>query len=169
MTEPVLELDRVSVSYFTRAGEVPAVADVSLTLMPGESVGLVGESGCGKSTLALAIMQHFGPHGRLTAGRIRFRGHDLADFSPEDLRRIRGAQIGMIYQEAASALNPSLTIGEQLAEVPSSTMDFPGPTPASARTRCLLPCNCRTPRASWRRTRTSFPAVSSSAPSSPWR
>ena len=118
MTEPVLELDRVSISYFTRAGEVPAVVDVSLTLAAGESVGLVGESGCGKSTLALAIMQHFGGNGRLTGGRIRFRGRDLADFSPDELRRMRGAQIGMIYQEAASALNPSLTIGEQLAEVP---------------------------------------------------
>ena len=118
MTEPILELDRVSFSWFTRAGEVPAVVNISLTLHEGESLGLAGESGCGKSTLALAIMQHFGANGRLTGGRIRFRGRDLADFSPEELRRLRGAQIGMIYQEAASALNPSLTIGEQLAEVP---------------------------------------------------
>ncbi len=117
MTEPVLELDRVSVSYFTRAGEVPAVVDVSLTLAAGESLGLAGESGCGKSTLALAIMQHFGGNGRLTAGRIRLRGRDLADLATDELRRMRGGQIGMIYQDAASALNPSLTIGEQLAEV----------------------------------------------------
>jgi peptide/nickel transport system ATP-binding protein len=113
---PLLELDNVSISYFPRTGEVPAVTGVSLALYPQEAVGLVGESGCGKSTLALAILRHFGGGSRVVGGAIRFAGRDMAELDGEELRRVRGGVIGVVYQEAMSALNPSLRIGEQLAE-----------------------------------------------------
>ncbi|MBI1778042.1 MAG: ABC transporter ATP-binding protein [Proteobacteria bacterium] len=119
MTEaPMLELDRLSVSYMTRRGPAAAVLDVSLSLREGESLGLVGESGCGKSTVALAIMRHYSGKGRLAGGRVLFRGRDMAELSPGELRRIRGSGIAMVYQEPMAALNPSLTIGAQLAEIP---------------------------------------------------
>jgi peptide/nickel transport system ATP-binding protein len=115
---PILECRNLSISYTGREGEVPAVVDFNLALMPGEAHGLVGESGCGKSTVALAVMRHLGKAGRVAGGRILFQGRDLLDFSPEELRRVRGAEIAMIYQEPMASLNPSMNVGEQLMEVP---------------------------------------------------
>jgi peptide/nickel transport system ATP-binding protein len=115
---PILECRNLSVSYVGRGGEVPAVVDFSLTLMRGEAHGLVGESGCGKSTIALAIMRYLGMAGRIVSGQILFQGRDILLMSAEELRRIRGAAIAMIYQEPMASLNPSMTIGEQLIEVP---------------------------------------------------
>jgi peptide/nickel transport system ATP-binding protein len=115
---PILECRNLSISYAGREGEVPAVVDFNLALMPGEAHGLVGESGCGKSTVALAVMRHLGKAGRVTGGQILFQGRDLLDFSPEELRRVRGAEIAMIYQEPMASLNPSMNVGEQLMEVP---------------------------------------------------
>ncbi|MDP6786264.1 MAG: ABC transporter ATP-binding protein [Rhodospirillales bacterium] len=114
----LLEIKGLCVSYFTRAGEIPAVEDFSLSLKAGESVGLVGESGCGKSTVALAIMRYMGTNGDIVGGSVWFKGRDLATMSPDELRRLRGSEIAMIYQEPMAALNPSLTIGSQLMEVP---------------------------------------------------
>jgi peptide/nickel transport system ATP-binding protein len=116
--QPVLEIENLSLSYFIRAGEVPAVKDFNLTLMPGESVGIVGESGCGKSTVAMAIMQYMGGNGGIVGGSIKFMGRDMAKMSKEELRQLRGSDIAMIYQEPMSALNPSMMIGKQLMEVP---------------------------------------------------
>jgi peptide/nickel transport system ATP-binding protein len=113
---PLLEMTDVAIAYRTRSGLVPAVIGVSLTVHEGEAVGLVGESGCGKSTLAMASLGHLGRNGRLTAGSIRFAGEDIAHMTRDDLRRIRGPGIGIVYQEAMSALNPSLRVGAQLAE-----------------------------------------------------
>ncbi len=118
MTSPILRLDNVSVSYRTRSGIVPAVTGVSLEIAAGESLGLVGESGCGKSTIGLAIMRHLGPSGELTGGRILLSGREMSTLTPEALRRARGGECAMVYQEPMSALNPCLTVGEQLAEVP---------------------------------------------------
>ena len=115
---PILEIDRLSISYLTRAAEIPAVVDFSLTIRPGECVGLVGESGCGKSTVAMAIMRYLGRNGRIAGGTMKFRGRDLMAMREEELRRIRGAEIAMVYQEPMAALNPALRIGDQLAEVP---------------------------------------------------
>jgi len=114
---PILEIRDLCISYFTRAGEIPAVVDFSLDLWPGESVGLVGESGCGKSTVAMAIMQYMGSNGGIVGGTIKYKGQNLGELSKEELRKMRGAAISMVYQEPMTALNPSLTLGQQLTEV----------------------------------------------------
>jgi peptide/nickel transport system ATP-binding protein len=115
---PVLECKDLCISYFTRAGEIPAVVDFNLAVMPGEAVGIVGESGCGKSTVALAIMQYMGNNGRVMSGEIRFKGRDMTAMSEDELRQLRGSQIAMVYQEPMASLNPSMKIARQLMEVP---------------------------------------------------
>ena len=117
MNTPVLECNNVSISYYTRAGEIPAVVDFNLKVMPGEAVGIVGESGCGKSTVALAIMQYMGKNGAIVGGEIKFMGRDMRTMSEEELRDIRGSRISMVYQEPMASLNPSMLIREQLNEV----------------------------------------------------
>ena len=115
---PILEIDKLSISFFTRLREIPAVMDFSVTVQPGEAVGLVGESGCGKSTVALGVMQDLGKNGRIVGGSIKFKGRDLSEMSAEELRDIRGSEIAMIYQEPMASLNPAMKIGKQLMEVP---------------------------------------------------
>ena len=117
-SKPILEIENLSISFFTRMREIPAVMDFSCTVMPGEAMGLVGESGCGKSTVALAVMRDLGKNGRIVGGSIKFKGRDLTNMSEEDLRHIRGSEIAMIYQEPMASLNPAMKIGAQLAEVP---------------------------------------------------
>ncbi|CUH48202.1 dipeptide ABC transporter ATP-binding protein [Ruegeria atlantica] len=115
---PILEIDKLSISFFTRLREIPAVMDFSVSVQPGEAVGLVGESGCGKSTVALGVMQDLGKNGRVVGGTIKFKGRDLAEMSADELRDIRGNEIAMIYQEPMASLNPAMKIGKQLMEVP---------------------------------------------------
>jgi peptide/nickel transport system ATP-binding protein len=115
---PILEIDGLSISFFTRLREIPAVMDFSVDVQPGEAVGLVGESGCGKSTVALGVMQDLGVNGRIVGGQIKFKGQDLSAMSDEELRDIRGNEIAMIYQEPMASLNPAMKIGKQLIEVP---------------------------------------------------
>lgn len=117
-SKPILEIENLSISFFTRLREIPAVMDFSCTVMAGEAMGLVGESGCGKSTVALAVMRDLGKNGRIVGGSIRFKGRDLTNMSEEELRHIRGSEIAMIYQEPMASLNPAMKIGAQLAEVP---------------------------------------------------
>ena len=95
---PILEIKNLSISFFTRDREIPAVMDFSCTVMPGEAMGLVGESGCGKSTVALGVMQDLGVNGRIVGGDILFKGRSLQDYSAEELRDLRGSEIAMIYQ-----------------------------------------------------------------------
>ncbi len=115
---PILEIEDLSISFFTRLREIPAVMDFSVVVQPGEAVGLVGESGCGKSTVALGVMQDLGVNGRVVGGTIKFKGRDLAEMSDEELRDIRGNEIAMIYQEPMASLNPAMNVGRQLMEVP---------------------------------------------------
>ena len=115
---PVLECRNLCISYFTRAGEIPAVVDFNMKLMPGEAQGIVGESGCGKSTVALAIMQYMGRNGKIVGGEILFEGRDMRTMSEAELRQLRGSKIAMVYQEPMASLNPAMRIGDQLAEVP---------------------------------------------------
>ncbi|MGC1498009.1 MAG: ABC transporter ATP-binding protein [Sulfitobacter sp.] len=121
---PILEIDKLSISFFTRLREIPAVMDFSVSVKPGEAVGLVGESGCGKSTVALGVMQDLGKNGRVVGGSIKFKGRDLGEMSDEELRDIRGSEIAMIYQEPMASLNPAMKIGKQLAEVPMIHADM---------------------------------------------
>ncbi len=115
---PILEIENLSISFFTRLREIPAVMDFSCVVQPGEAMGLVGESGCGKSTVALAVMRDLGKNGRIVGGTIKFKGRDLTTMSEEELRDIRGSEIAMIYQEPMASLNPAMKIGQQLMEVP---------------------------------------------------
>ncbi|HEV8309617.1 MAG TPA: ABC transporter ATP-binding protein [Methylomirabilota bacterium] len=116
--EPLLELQQVRISYFTRAGEVNVIPGLSLSIGRGEALGLVGESGCGKSTVALAIVRYLGRAGRIIGGRILFEGRDLGALPEAELRGIRGRRIAMVYQDPMSSLNPVMTVGRQLMEVP---------------------------------------------------
>lgn len=118
MSEPILDIENLHISFFTKLGEIPAVMDFSMTVMPGECMGLVGESGCGKSTVALAIMRDLPGIGRITKGAIKFRGRDMAELSPAELRAVRGSKIAMVYQEPMASLNPAMKIERQLMEVP---------------------------------------------------
>ncbi|WP_417586129.1 dipeptide ABC transporter ATP-binding protein [Pararhodobacter oceanensis] len=117
-SQPILEIENLSISFFTRLVEIPAVMDFSCTVLPGEAMGLVGESGCGKSTVALAVMRDLGVNGRIVGGTIKFKGRDLTNMGQEDLRKLRGSEIAMIYQEPMASLNPAMKVGQQLAEVP---------------------------------------------------
>ncbi len=131
---PILEIENLSISFFTRLREIPAVMDFSCTVQPGEAMGLVGESGCGKSTVALGVMQDLGVNGRIVGGSIKFKGRDLNTMSADELRGIRGSEIAMIYQEPMASLNPAMKIGQQLMEVP---MIHEGISEKDARARAL--------------------------------
>lgn len=114
---PALEVTDLAISYKTRKGSVPAVRGVNFTVRQGETVGIVGESGCGKSTIAFGILDFLGTNGYVAGGSIKFMGQELVGKPKEELRKIRGNNISMVYQDPMQALNPSLTIGTQLAEV----------------------------------------------------
>jgi peptide/nickel transport system ATP-binding protein len=118
MNGPILEIDDLSISFFTRAAEIPAVMSFSARVEAGEALGLVGESGCGKSTVALAVMRDLGKTGQIVGGSIRFKGRDLTTMPEAELRKIRGSEIAMIYQEPMASLNPAMKIARQLMEVP---------------------------------------------------
>lgn len=114
---PILEVRDLSISYQTRKGEVEAVRRVSFDVHRGATFGVVGESGCGKSTLAFGIVGFLGANGRIVGGGIKFQGRELVGRSRAELRELLGDQIAMVYQDPMQALNPSVTLGEQLAEV----------------------------------------------------
>ena len=117
-SEPLLEIKGLSVSFETDEGSVQALDAVDFEMGHGQTLGLVGESGCGKSVTALSIMRLLPkPIGCVTAGSILFQGEDLLKLSPDGIRKIRGNEIGMIFQEPMNALNPVMTIGDQLSEV----------------------------------------------------
>ncbi len=114
---PILDVRNLVIAYETRKGDVNAVRDVSFQINRAETVGIVGESGCGKSTVAFGIVNFLGRNGRIVDGQIMFQGQDLVGRSPEELRRIRGDRIAMVYQDPMQALNPSMRIGDQMSEV----------------------------------------------------
>lgn len=114
----LLEVDNMKTSFFTYAGEVKAVSGVSFYVDEGEAIGIVGESGCGKSVTVQSIMRLIpDPPGKIVGGQIRFLGRDLAQASEQEMQKIRGKSMGMIFQDPMTSLNPVLTIGTQMAEV----------------------------------------------------
>ena len=115
---PIIEINNLSISFFTRLGEIPAVMNFSCVLEQGKALGLVGESGCGKSTVALGIMQDLGVNGSIVGGSIKFKGRELNNMSQSELAKLRGSEIAMIYQEPMASLNPAMKISKQLMEVP---------------------------------------------------
>jgi peptide/nickel transport system ATP-binding protein len=116
-TPPVLKLEEVAVAYKVRGGEIEAVQNVSFEICRGETHGIVGESGCGKSTVAWAVLNFLGANGYVKRGSIKFQGQELVGVTGEELRRLRGDQIAMVYQDPMQALNPSMRLGDQMSEV----------------------------------------------------
>lgn len=112
MVQPLLEFSHTEIRYGSRT----AVEDLSLTVSPGEILGIVGESGSGKSTVVKAAMGLLGPEGAVTGGKILFREQDLSAFTPEQMRRLRGRKMGMVFQNCTAALCPIRTVWEQLRE-----------------------------------------------------
>ena len=113
----LLEVEDLQTHFETSAGVIRAVDGISYEVGEGETVAVVGESGCGKSVGALSILRLIpDPPGRVVGGSIRFDGRDLLELSDEEIRRVRGREIGMIFQEPMTSLNPVLTIGLQLTE-----------------------------------------------------
>src|SRR3954469_13837049 len=115
--EKILQVQDLQVSFSTYGGEVQAVRGVSFDLHKGETLAIVGESGCGKSVTSQSIMRLIpDPPGRIIGGEILFKNIDLIKLKEPELRKIRGASISMIFQDPMTALNPTLTIGEQIME-----------------------------------------------------
>ena len=127
MAEPILNIENLVVHYETRSGVAEAVNNVNLKIYPGETLGLVGETGAGKTTIALSIMGLLPkPAGHIVQGKIEVDGEDIVPYMPNNrkanrldkhLRALRGNKVSMIFQDPMSALNPVLTVGEQIAEV----------------------------------------------------
>ena len=111
-----LEIEDLEIEFPTRRGTIKAVRNLSFSIEPGQIFGVVGESGAGKSTIGNAVMDLLQAPGRLTGGKIMFQGTDLRGLDAEQMRKIRGARIGMIFQDPQTSLNPLLTVGDQLTE-----------------------------------------------------
>src|SRR5438132_855965 len=117
MAERLLDVKGLKTHFFTDEGVVRAVDGVDFYINKGETLGVVGESGCGKSVTALSIMRLIPqPPGRIVEGSITYNGKNLLDLSPAQMRKIRGKEISMIFQEPMTSLNPVFTCGEQIAE-----------------------------------------------------
>ncbi len=133
---PTLAFEDVEVAYTVRGIDRPVLRSVSFEVMPGEAYGLVGESGCGKSTAAYAAMRYLPRNGKITSGKISFEGRDLITMSVEEVRKLRSSAISMVYQSPIAALNPSLRVGTQVAEV--FTIEGASKDDAMARTEEAL-------------------------------
>ena len=114
--EPLLSVEHLTTVFDSARGSVSAVNDVSFEIHAGETLGIVGESGSGKSVTALSIMRLVQAPGRIAGGRVVFKGRDLLTLDEREMQRVRGAEISLIFQEPATALNPVFRVGDQLAE-----------------------------------------------------
>ena len=113
----LIQVKNLQTSFFTPEGEVRAIDGVSFDISEGKTLGLVGESGCGKSVTSLSIMRLIqSPPGKIVGGEISYRGRDLLKLSNEEMRKIRGNEISMIFQEPMTSLNPVFTVGNQIGE-----------------------------------------------------
>ena len=116
MSAPLLDVQNLSVTFDPGDASPPAVRGVSFSVDPGETVGVVGESGSGKSVTAFSILRLLPPQGRVVGGRVVFEGRDLLQLSEAEMRGVRGARIGLIFQEPMTALDPVMRIGDQISE-----------------------------------------------------
>ncbi|KUO51653.1 MAG: peptide ABC transporter ATP-binding protein [Desulfitibacter sp. BRH_c19] len=131
----ILEVKDLKVSFFTHVGEVQAVRGITFDLTAGEAIAIVGESGCGKSVTAQAIMKLVpSPPGKVVAGSIFFNGIDLVHKPEKEMQSVRGNQIGMIFQDPMTSLNPTMTIGRQIVE---GLIKHQGLNGAKARAKAL--------------------------------
>ena len=119
----LLEIKDLTTHFFTRSGVVKAVDNLSLGLQKGRVLCLVGESGCGKTVTALSVLNLVPYPGKIVSGRIYFEGRDLLAMPTEEMRKVRGAKISMVFQEPMTALNPVFTVGNQIAEVLTTHLD----------------------------------------------
>ena len=116
MSDPLLAVDDLRVEFWTDRGTIYAVNGVSFEISAGQTLGIVGESGCGKSVTSLALLGILPRAGRVAGGTAHFEGSNLFELSDREMRRIRGKDIAMIFQDPMTSLNPVLTIGYQIAE-----------------------------------------------------
>ncbi len=116
MTSPLLQIQDLRTVFRTSGGDVAAVDGVSLDVIRGKTLGIVGESGCGKSVLSLSVMRLVAHPGRIASGRVLLEGRDLAGLSNTEMRGVRGREIGMIFQEPMTSLNPVHSVGFQITE-----------------------------------------------------
>ncbi len=130
----LLDVDRLTVEFPTRRGVLRALDQVSFSIAPGEVLGVVGESGAGKSLTGAAIIGLLEPPGRIGGGQIRLEGSRIDDLAPDRMRRIRGKQIGVIFQDPLTTLNPLYTVGRQLTETMQAHLPLSG---ADARRRAV--------------------------------
>jgi ABC-type dipeptide/oligopeptide/nickel transport system ATPase component len=159
--EVLLDVRGLRTQFHTKAGVVRAVDGVSWNVCKGETVALVGESGCGKSVSALSVMRLVSaPAGRIVEGEILFKGRNLLALSEEEMRKVRGREIGMIFQEPMTSLNPVLTVGRQLTEPLEIHL---GMRRKPGRWRCSRWWASRTGRAGSASSRTSSAAACGSA------
>ena len=135
--QPLLSVEDLRVEFWTQRGTVHAVNGISFDIAPGETLGIVGESGCGKSVTSLALMGILPRAGRITGGTAMFGDRDLFTLSDRELRRIRGRDIAMIFQDPMTSLNPVLTIGRQIREALEAHFDL-GKGEANRRVADLL-------------------------------
>ena len=134
MSEHLVDIQNLHLSFFTPAGEVKALNDVTIFLDEGEVLGIVGESGSGKSVTASAIMGITADPGRIVSGTVLFNGHNIGELSEKELRGIRGKEVSMIFQDPMTSLNPVYTIGNQIEE---SILLHTEKTKAEARERAV--------------------------------
>ena len=135
-TPDALTIENLDVTYRVRGKARQVLRDVSLSIRPGEAYGLVGESGCGKSTAALAAMRYLPRNGRVRGGRILVAGRDMLALDAAELRRLRSSKVAMVYQDPGRALNPSILVGRQVAEV-FEVMGIRGPKAYARATEML--------------------------------
>jgi peptide/nickel transport system ATP-binding protein len=134
MTEPVLSVRDLKVEFATRRSVLRAIDGVSFEIARGEVLGVVGESGAGKSVTGLAVIGLINPPGRIAGGEISLSGLRIDNLSPEELRRIRGKRIGMIFQDPLTSLNPLYRVGDQLVETITTHLNL---SQAAARKRAI--------------------------------
>jgi len=143
----LLQITDLDFDFLTRRGTVHAARKVSLTVKPGEVVGLVGESGAGKSTIGNAIIGLLEPPGVVSGGSILFQGEELHDRPEAEMRRIRGDRIGLIFQDPQTSLNPLMTLGAQLVEPIEKTTALLGSAAAARAVEPLAPAGVTQPLA----------------------